>query len=285
MKRLDQIDWKALEAYGIKRESIEKKPYIAKQLAYGATTDPIRIYNPILNGDAALRFSPTKDEPGRVIIKGVRSETPKQDQLYILGAKITSEKAQEALFERVSYVDKEGKEHRNALGQANAGRKIGVKMDGETEYFLVSYNPKIRDLEFENVEVLKARFLGEKKEGGEKVYKSFGVALTADQLEKGINGDFFKHEGVTKDGEAIPMFLQYSVSARDFVEVHPKVIAQAMENGIDCGVSWKPLSVALEEKKAERKEQGQNKVVKAAERQAQAAEQKKGEGKGKGLGK
>lgn len=274
--RLDTVNWEGLKMFGITREMIEAKPNVARQLVYGGSTDLVFVNTPVFNGQVSLRMSPTKEDLGRVRVQGIK-KTPTVDELYIFGSKITSEKAAEALLERISYANKDGKEIRGVLANANAGRQIGVKdKDGNTVMYLVGYNPDTHSLEAESVENLKARFTGEKQGGGEKTYKVYGVALTEDQIKAALTGKAIPHTGQTKDGESFKTYIQYSPVKRDFVEVHPKAIAEAMEHGLDAGVNWKPISMVIEEKRAERQERAQAKVQ--ALKPAEAKEEKKGKG-------
>lgn len=274
VERLDVIDWKALEPYGITRALIEKNPYIAKQLAYGQTTGLIRVNSAIFSGEVALRFSPTKENPGRVRIQGIVRAPKPEDDLYFYGQKITSAGAKDALFERISYVNKNGTEYRGVLANANAGRVLSFDFgDGKKDY-LVAYNPETHTLEGDRVEDLKKRFIESKGEN----WKVYGVALTDDQLDDLIHGKTVFHEGKTKEGESFKVVLQYSPVTKDFEEVHPVRMAEVMKDGVDLGLSWKPLSMVIEEKKAEREEKKQSRTAPAI---PEAPKQEAGKGKGK----
>lgn len=247
IERLDAIDWPALKPYGITRELIEGNPYIARQLTYGGATGLIRVNSPIFNGEVSLRFSPTKENPGRVRIQGI-VRTPKQNELFFYGKPITSEAAAEALMERISYVNKDGEEIRGVLANANAGRVLSFDMGDGKEDFLIGYNPETHTLDGDRVKDLQKRFIDSEGEN----WKVYGVSLTDKQLDDLVHGKPVFHEGKTKEGETFKIVLQYSPVTKDFVEVHPLHLAKTMESGVDLGLSWKPISVARAEKKEQR---------------------------------
>lgn len=111
-KRLDCIDWEAVSAKcGISREAVEKNPAIASQLAYGQYTDLIPGVSGDLSGSFSLRAYPQQEgEPWKV--KMYTMERPKtvDDNLYLYGEKITSEKVKKGLLagsQKVNVQDKE----------------------------------------------------------------------------------------------------------------------------------------------------------------------------------
>ena len=242
--RLDKMDWKALEAAtGVKRAQIEKNPALASQLAYQQVTDLVFGSTPDISGQYALRAIPTKKDDELWKIKAYTIETAKKpgDRLFLFGSEIYSEPAKKALLEMNSWNSSKGERVRG-YANANAGRPIALEMeqaDGtkkKTEYLVSLHRPTNR-LFAMPVDAVKSMYQNE--DGTAKDVSMYGVKLTDKQVDELCKGGYVVLKGTQrKDGTAFETYpgigtaVQFDVTARQLVAVHPVALSQVMKAGV-----------------------------------------------------
>lgn len=275
MERLDKINWKGLEdTFGITREQIEKRPQVAKDLAYGAMTDLIPFSKNGISGEISLRAQPTPNASGKLWdVKGYTKLEPKtaDDKLFFYGEEVYSKTAKKNLFEMTSW---EGSDGKRKQGRANASTGIPVSIafpkrdengqvvrneKGEIERepkksFIMSIHQPTNQLVGIEVDKLKDKL--QKAPNGVSMY---GVKLDEKQVEAVAMGKAVILQGCRNSkGEAFDSFkgigtpVQFDVAKMTLVPVHPTALKQAMQMGAGATV----------EKTAEQKEKVPKKTTK-----------------------
>lgn len=253
-ERLDKINWKGLEdTFGITREQIEKRPQVAKDLAYGAMTDLIPFSKNGISGEISLRAQPTPNASGKLWdVKGYTKLEPKtaDDKLFFYGEEVYSKTAKKNLFEMTSW---EGSDGKRKQGRANASTGIPVSIafpkrdengqivkneKGEIERepkksYIMSIHQPTNQLVGIEVEKLKAKL--QNSPNGVSMY---GVKLTDAQVEAVAMGKAVTLQGCKNSkGEKFDSFpglgtpVQFDVAKMTLVAVHPTALKQAMQMG------------------------------------------------------
>lgn len=240
-QRLDNMDWKRLEeATGITRESIEKNQFILNQLVDGKVTHPVYGFTPDVTGDFCLRAVPGANEGDKMVVKAyTKTDLPKKDvetgkypDIPFMGGFITSDAAKEALFERTSWVNKNGQSV-NGYANANAGRPIAIMMKnretGEKEKvnFIVSLHPQSNRLFGIPQDALKNIL-----KAGDSRAQIYGVQLPDDQLESLANGKaVYRTDWKGPNETTFAAAVQFNACERQLVICHPTALKKAIEMG------------------------------------------------------
>ena len=212
-ERLDKIDWDGLlRITGIRREQIEGNPTVARQLAYQQYTDLVYGNTADISGQFSLRAVPGRepDEAWRVKAYTIEREKTVNDDIFLYGSPITSKKAKEALFERTSWENSEGK---RVVGRANAnaGRPIAIErdVDGERrkDYYLVSLHEPTNRVIGIPVDAVRRMFFDENERARE--VSIYGARLSAEQLDEICKGNHVLVDGCRNSkGEEFSTFVQ-----------------------------------------------------------------------------
>lgn len=234
--RLNNIDWaKVKEMCGVTREAVEKNATIASQLAYGQYTDLIPGVVGDLSGSFSLRAYPQQDgELWKVKVYTMeRAKTP-EDNLYLYGVKITSEKVKKNLLEKTDWLAPDGS-RKYGFANANGGSPIAIEIDGKKEMYLVSIHQQTNRVVGIKVDQVKAFFLD--KEGQSRGKGIYGVAFTPEQIEALAEGKPVRMDGcLTKDGNKFSCYVQFDAAQRQVVPCHPTWIKEALRAGTDLGL-------------------------------------------------
>lgn len=241
--RLDKMDWARLEkATGVKRETVEKSPFIASQLAYGQVTHPVHGYTDDVDGNYCLRAIPGKGENDPWTIKAYTiKEGMKKNQdgtwpdIPFAGGFITSDSIKDALMERTTWKGKDGQTV-NGLANANAGRQVAVqRKDKETgellpkEYYIASYHPQSNRVFGVPVDAVRNMMLDE---NGHSKVKVFGVQLTDDQAKSLAEGKaVYRKDWKGQDGNTFDGAIQFDACQRKAVICHPTALKEAQRMG------------------------------------------------------
>ncbi len=238
--RLSKINWKELESnLGITREQIEKMPTVANDLAYQRMTNLVYGHNDLVSGQFSLRAIPGKNEndPWTVKAYTIEKEKSPKDAIFLYGSPITSQAAKDALFERTSWENNEGK---RVVGRANAnaGRPVAIEreVDGQKkkEYYLISIHEPTNRVVAMPVDAVKAFLQGKDKEGNPRKVEVYGKELNDKQVESLCNGKAVLLNGCkTKDGQVFNAAVQFDVARRSIVACHPTALKQAEAIGVD----------------------------------------------------
>ena len=235
-KRLDCIDWEAVSAKcGISREAVEKNPAIASQLAYGQYTDLIPGVSGDLSGSFSLRAYPQQDgEPWKVKMYTMERPKTMDDNLYLYGAKITSEKVKKGLLEKTDWLGTDGS-RKYGYANANGGSPISIEIDGRKEQYLVSIHQPTNRVVGIRVDQVRAFLLTESGESrGKGIY---GVSFSQEQAEALAEGKAVRMDGCkTKDGNTFSCYVQFDAAQRQVVPCHPTWIKEALKAGTDLGL-------------------------------------------------
>ena len=218
-ERLDKIDWDGLlRITGIRREQIEGNPTVARQLAYQQYTDLVYGNTADISGQFSLRAVPGRepDEAWKVKAYTIEREKTVNDDIFLYGSPITSKKAKEALFERTSWENSEGK---RVVGRANAnaGRPIAIErdVDGERrkDYYLVSLHEPTNRVIGIPVDAVRRMFFDENERARE--VSIYGARLSAEQLDEICKGNHVLVDGCRNSkGEEFSTFVQFDVARR-----------------------------------------------------------------------
>lgn len=237
-ERLDKIDWDGLlRITGIRREQIEGNPTVARQLAYQQYTDLVYGNTADISGQFSLRAVPGRepDEAWRVKAYTIEREKTVNDDIFLYGSPITSKKAKEALFERTSWENSEGK---RVVGRANAnaGRPIAIErdVDGERrkDYYLVSLHEPTNRVIGIPVDAVRRMFFDENERARE--VSIYGARLSAEQLDEICKGNHVLVDGCRNSkGEEFSTFVQFDVARRQLVPTHPAILKEAQRVGVD----------------------------------------------------
>ena len=237
-ERLDKIDWDGLlRITGIRREQIEGNPTVARQLAYQQYTDLVYGNTADISGQFSLRAVPGRepDESWRVKAYTIEREKTVNDDIFLYGSPITSKKAKEALFERTSWENSEGK---RVVGRANAnaGRSIAIErdVDGERrkDYYLVSLHEPTNRVIGIPVDAVRRMFFDENERARE--VSIYGARLSAEQLDEICKGNHVLVDGCRNSkGEEFSTFVQFDVARRQLVPTHPAILKEAQRVGVD----------------------------------------------------
>ena len=237
-ERLDKIDWDGLlRITGIRREQIEGNPTVARQLAYQQYTDLVYGNTADISGQFSLRAVPGRepDEAWRVKAYTIEREKTVNDDIFLYGSPITSKKAKEALFERTSWENSEGK---RVVGRANAnaGRPIAIErdVDGERrkDYYLVSLHEPTNRVIGIPVDAVRRMFFDENERARE--VSIYGARLSAEQLDEICKGNHVLVDGcMNSKGEEFSTFVQFDVARRQLVPTHPAILKEAQRVGVD----------------------------------------------------
>ena len=274
-QRLDNMDWKRLEeATGITRESIEKNQFIVDQLVDGKVTHPVYGFTPDVTGDFCLRAVPGANEGDKMVIKAYTiSNLPKKDletgkypDLPFMGGFITSDAAKEALFERTSWVNKNGQSV-NGYANANAGRPVAIMMKnretGEKEKvnYIVSLHPQSNRLFGIPQEALKNVL-----KAGDSRSKIYGVQLPDDQLESLANGKaVYRTDWKGPNESTFAAAVQFNACERQLVICHPTALKKAIEMGaVEAPKTAEKPAEAVQEAAVQSRNHGRNNANKPA---------------------
>ena len=237
-ERLDKIDWDGLlRITGIRREQIEGNPTVARQLAYQQYTDLVYGNTADISGQFSLRAVPGRepDEAWKVKAYTIEREKTVNDDIFLYGSPITSKKAKEALFERTSWENSEGK---RVVGRANAnaGRPIAIErdVDGERrkDYYLVSLHEPTNRVIGIPVDAVRRMFFDENERARE--VSIYGARLSAEQLDEICKGNHVLVDGCRNSkGEEFSTFVQFDVARRQLVPTHPAILKEAQRVGVD----------------------------------------------------
>lgn len=237
-ERLDKIDWDGLlRITGIRREQIEGNPTVARQLAYQQYTDLVYGNTADISGQFSLRAVPGRepDEAWRVKAYTIEREKTVNDDIFLYGSPITSKKAKEALFEKTSWENSEGK---RVVGRANAnaGRPIAIErdVDGERrkDYYLVSLHEPTNRVIGIPVDAVRRMFFDENERARE--VSIYGARLSAEQLDEICKGNHVLVDGCRNSkGEEFSTFVQFDVARRQLVPTHPAILKEAQRVGVD----------------------------------------------------
>jgi len=233
-QRLDKINWENLkEKYGISRESVMNNPHIASQLAYGQMTDLIQGSTKELSGMFSLRAYPTGNgDTWAVKVYTMEKAKTAKDNLTVYNQPVTSEKVKEALFERTSWIDHEGKK-RTGLANANGGRPISLTLDGRKQECLVSVHQPTNRIVIMPVEQVRSYMFDQNGElRGRSLY---GVQFTKEQANALVEGKAVVITGQRKDGSEFKCCAQFDAAQRQIVPCHPTWFKEAMRAGMDVG--------------------------------------------------
>lgn len=238
IERLDKIDWEGLKkSTGITREQIEKNPAVASQLAYQQYTDLIFGSTNEISGQFSLRAVPGKGEDDSWKVKAYTIENEKKpgDKLFLYGSPITSKAALDALFERTSWENNQGKK---VFGRANAnaGRPIAIEreVDGQKkkDYYLVSIHEPTNRVVGIPVDAVK-RML-QNPDGTSRGTSVYGAKLSDQQVDAICRGEHVVVSGCrNKDGKEFTTAVQFDVAKRQIVPSHPTFLKQAQRAGVD----------------------------------------------------
>ena len=237
-ERLDKIDWEGLlRITGIRRDQVEDNPTVARQLAYQQYTDLVYGNTADISGQFSLRAVPGRDpdELWKVKAYTIEKEKTVNDEIYLYGTPITSKKAKEALFERTSWENSEGK---RVVGRANAnaGRPIAIErdVDGERrkDYYLVSLHEPTNRVIGIPVDAVRRMFFDENERARE--VSIYGARLSAEQLDEICKGNHVLVDGCRNSkGEEFSTFVQFDVARRQLVPTHPGILKEAQRVGVD----------------------------------------------------
>ncbi len=255
-ERLNKIDWDGLKkTTGITREQIEKMPTVANQLAFQGMTDLVFGSTEFISGQFSLRAIPGKEgELWRVKAYTIEREKSVKDDIFLYGRPITSEKAKEALFERTSWENSEGKKV-YGRANANAGRPIAIEreVNGEKkkEYYLVGLHEPTNRIVGMPVEAVKNMFLGKDENGNSREVSVYGVKLDEKQLTSLCNGEHVILNGCkNKAGEEFSTAVQFDPVRRQIVPSHPTFLKEALRAGVDIVGARKEAPAEAPAKKA-----------------------------------
>lgn len=239
IERLNKIDWDGLEkSVGITRKMVEAKPAIAAQLAYQQHTDLIFGSNKNIAGMFSLRAVPGKGENDPWTVKAYTMENEKKpgDRLFLYGNEITSQSAKDALLERTSWENSQGKKV-FGYANANAGRPIAIMREGENgektkEHYLVSLHQPTNRIVGIPVSAVKGMLLNE--DGTSRGTTVYGVKLSDDQVNKLCEGKAVVINGCkTAEGKEFNTAVQFDVARRQIVASHPTWLKEAQRAGVD----------------------------------------------------
>ena len=235
-KRLDFIDWDALkEKCGISRESVEKNPAIASQLAYGQYTDLIPGVAGDLSGSFSLRAYPQNDgSPWKVKIYTMERPKTEADTLYLYGARIPGEKIKKSLLEKTDWIGTDGT-RKYGYANANSGYPVEISIDGKKEAFLVSIHQPTNRIVGIRCEQVRDFLLDQSGEAsGKGIY---GVPFTTEQAKALAEGKAVRMDGCkTREGSTFSCYVQFDAASRQVVPCHPSWIKEALKSGTDLGL-------------------------------------------------
>lgn len=263
-ERLDKMDWDRLEkATGVKRETVEKSPFIAGQLAYGQVTHPVHGYTADVDGNYCLRAIPGKEKDDLWTIKAYTiKEGMKKNpdgtwpDIPFAGGWITSDSIKDALMEQTTWKGRDNQTVRG-LANANAGRPVAVQRkdaDGnlmQKEYYIVSLHPQSNRVFGIPKDAVRSMLLDD--EGHSKA-KVFGVELSDKQAEMAAEGKpVYRKDWIGTDGKTFDAAVQFDACQRKMVISHPTALKEAQRMGYGAEVAQAPEQKPVETTRRQQK--------------------------------
>ena len=260
---LDNIDWSSVSEFEKLRETVEKDPLIAEQLAYGEMTDLVRASSKNITGQFSLRAYPTGEgQPWAIKMYNIEKRLDPKEDIFYKGSKITSPEIVRALFERTSWVGADGKT-KNGYANANAGRPVGYRdpETGKVKYDIVSLHQPTNRLVGIPVEAVRNMFV-DRETGEYRKRQIYGAEITPQQADALAEGKAVKIEGQTREGETFTTFVQFDATRRRVVPCHPAWLKEAEKAGVELGIGNRKAAAekAPSKARAEKAEEAVKKV-------------------------
>ena len=260
---LDNIDWSSVSEFEKLRETVEKDPLIAEQLAYGEMTDLVRASSRTITGQFSLRAYPTGEgQPWAIKMYNIEKRLDPKEDIFYKGSKITSPEIIRALFERTSWVGADGKT-KNGYANANAGRPVGYRdpETGKVKYDIVSLHQPTNRLVGIPVEAVRNMFV-DRETGEYRKRQIYGAEITPQQADALAEGKAVKIEGQTREGETFTTFVQFDATRRRVVPCHPAWLKEAEKAGVELGIGNRKAAAekAPSKARAEKAEEAVKKV-------------------------
>ena len=260
---LDNIDWSSVSEFEKLRETVEKDPLIAEQLAYGEMTDLVRASSKNITGQFSLRAYPTGEgQPWAIKMYNIEKRLDPKEDIFYKGSKITSPEIIRALFERTSWVGADGKT-KNGYANANAGRPVGYRdpETGKVKYDIVSLHQPTNRLVGIPVEAVRNMFV-DRETGEYRKRQIYGAEITPQQADALAEGKAVKIEGQTREGETFTTFVQFDATRRRVVPCHPAWLKEAEKAGVELGIGNRKAAAekAPSKARAEKAEEAVKKV-------------------------
>ena len=260
---LDNIDWSSVSEFEKLRETVEKDPLIAEQLAYGEMTDLVRASSRTITGQFSLRAYPTGEgQPWAIKMYNIEKRLDPKEDIFYKGSKITSPEIVRALFERTSWVGADGKT-KNGYANANAGRPVGYRdpETGKVKYDIVSLHQPTNRLVGIPVEAVRNMFV-DRETGEYRKRQIYGAEITPQQADALAEGKAVKIEGQTREGETFTTFVQFDATRRRVVPCHPAWLKEAEKAGVELGIGNRKAAAekAPSKARAEKAEEAVKKV-------------------------
>ena len=260
---LDNIDWSSVSEFEKLRETVEKDPLIAEQLAYGEMTDLVRASSKNITGQFSLRAYPTGEgQPWAIKMYNIEKRLDPKEDIFYKGSKITSPEIIRALFERTSWVGADGKK-KNGYANANAGRPVGYRdpETGKVKYDIVSLHQPTNRLVGIPVEAVRNMFV-DRETGEYRKRQIYGAEITPQQADALAEGKAVKIEGQTREGETFTTFVQFDATRRRVVPCHPAWLKEAEKAGVELGIGNRKAAAekAPSKARAEKAEEAVKKV-------------------------